>query len=143
MSTNGWTYYTDITPLKLPDEQNLQNIYLYNYNNAFERFINSLLINKSTLTNHFENIDSKTSKLNNKYIININCFGENDIIINNNYPISFLKSKFINLRKPLIKSKLINYYKPLGLYVKGPFKLLNDTNTNDNYYYIELLNYSK
>ena len=135
MSTNGWTYYTDITPLKLPDKQNLQNIYLHNYNNAFELFIDSLLINKYTLINHFENI-------NNKYIININCCGENDIINkNDNYGVSFLKSKFLDLRKSLIKNKLIKYYKPFGLYVKGPFKLLN--NNNDDNYYIELFNYSK
>ena len=123
-NNNGWTYYTDIVPYNLPEKQNIQNIYLENYNSAFEILINELLVDYNKLNTHFNSINNKTNKLNNKYFITINCNDKNDIIKLNDYSLEFHKSKFINLKNKKIKQYLINYYKPLNLYVKGPFKLL-------------------
>ena len=134
---DGWTYYTEITPFNLTGKQNLQNIYLENYNNAFNILIEPLLVNKDVLNKHFNTINLKTNRLYEKFFIIINCDKKNNIIKLNNYSLEFEKSKFLNLKNKKIKQILIDYYKPLNLYVNGPLQLLN----NNNNYYIELCNY--
>jgi len=137
---DGWTYYTSIKPFNLPSQQNLQNLYLENYNNAFNILIESLLIDKDVLSKHFNTINIKTNKLNEKYFIIINCDKNNNLIKLNNYSLEFEKSKFLNLKNKKIKQILIKHYKPLNLYVNGPSLLLDSNNKN---YYVELCNYKK
>lgn len=138
---NGWEYLTDINPTELVLEQKLQNSYLMQYNLAYHKFIKSLCIDKENLESIVGNlrhtIDSQTQKPITKYRCIIDTNEENDIINNDdNYPIKFLKSKFINFKSKKLKTDLITYYKPLGFYVKGPYELV--INKNINKYFIEL-----
>jgi len=138
---NGWEYLTDIRPDHINNEQKLQDSYLMNYNLAYHKFIKSLCIEKNNLesivNNEMHTIDSKTQKPKTKYRFIIDTNDENDIINNDDdYPIKFTKSKFINFKSKKLKSDLINYYKPLGYFVKGPFELI--INNKVNKYYIEL-----
>ena len=138
---NGWEYLTDIKPTEPILEQKLQYLYLMHYNLAYHKFIKSLCIDKENLESIVEKqryiIDSNTKKPVTKYRCIIDTNDENDIINNDdNYPIKFTKSKFINFKCKKIKSDLITYYKPLGFYVKGPFELM--INKKVNKYFIEL-----
>ena len=127
---NGWEYLCDIKPTVIVNEQKLQNDYLEQYNLSYNNFIKSLCFDKY-------NLDSITNTNDSKYRFFIDVNEDNDIINNNNdYPIKFLKSKFILYKYKKIKTDLISYYKPLGFYVKGPFKInINNTITK---YIIEL-----
>ena len=123
---NGWEYLTDINPTKVVFEQKLQDSYLMQYNLAYHKFLKSLCIEKENLESIVgklkHTIDSKTQKPITKYRCIIDTNEENDIINNDdNYPIKFLKSKFINFKSKKLKTDLITYYKSLGFYVKGPF----------------------
>jgi hypothetical protein len=138
---NGWEYLTEIKPTNVVTEQKLQDNYLMQYNLAYHKFIKSLCIEKDMLNTIVKDVsntvDPKTgnnlSKY--KYIIDIN--EDNDIINkDDDYPIKFLKSKFISFKLKKLKTDLISYYKPLGFYVKGPFEL--SINKKINKYYIEL-----
>ena len=138
---NGWEYFTEINPNNLSGVQQLQNVYLHNYNLAYHKFINSLCIEKENLDSIINDlkytIDKTTHKPITKYRFIIDIHDDNDIINNdNNYPIKFLKSKFILFKSKKLKNDLINYYKPLGFYIKGPYELIN--NKNIRKYYIEL-----
>jgi len=140
---NGWEYLTDINPCKLKLEQKLQDSYLMNYNMAYCKFLNTLCINEENLNSIVDKlrftIDPKTQKPITKYRYIIDTHEDNDIINNDDndeYPIKFLKSKFINFKSKKLKTDLITYYKPLGFYVKGPFELV--INKKLNKYVIEL-----
>lgn len=138
---NGWEYLTDINPHNLNLGQKLQDSYLMNYNLAYHKFVKSLCIEKKQLdliVNDSKNtINPKTEKPVSKYRYIIDTYEENDIINNDDdYPIKFLKSKFINFKLKKLKTDLILHYKPLGFYVKGPFELV--INKKINKYVIEL-----
>ena len=138
---NGWEYLTDIKPTELVLEQKLQDSYLIEYNLAYHKFVKNLCIDKENLESIVGKlrytIDSKTQKPITKYRYIIDTNEENDIInTDNNYPIKFLKSKFINFKSKKLKTDLITYYKPLGFYVKGPFQIV--INKKINKYFIEL-----
>jgi len=129
---NGWNYLTEINPKNLPTEQKIQQNYLDEYNNAYNIFLKELCLSETELDN-IKNKDLKETKY--QYIFDLT--DQSDIIINNNnYPIKFLKSKFLNFKIRKIRQDLINYYKPLGFYIKGPFELINNKNLLK--YYIEL-----
>jgi len=138
---NGWEYKTEITPTILPKDKNLQNTYLTNYNLAYNNFIKSLLLEKNELdyiiSTVSKTIDYKTKKPCTKYRYIIDCSKDNDIINKDSeYPIEFLKSKFLIFKDKKIKGTLISHYKPLGFYVKGPIELINKNDIVK--YYIEL-----
>jgi len=139
--TGGWEYLTDINPNNAVTEQKLQNTYLMNYNLSYHRFINSICIEKDTLKNIVKEISGETLPNTNiyntryQYIIDIE--DENDIINkDDDFPIKFLKSKFLAFKLKKIKTDLISHYKPLGFYVKGPNELR--INEKINKYYIEI-----
>ena len=128
---NGWEYLTEITPDKLPDEQKIQNNYLLEYNMAYHKFLTEICLSE----NQLHEIKSSTSETKYKYIIDLS--EENDVInFENEYPIKFLKSKFLTFKIKKLKKDLIEYYKPLGFFIKGPFELI--TNKKLTKYYIEL-----
>lgn len=129
---NGWNYLTEINPKNLPTEQKIQKNYLNEYNNAYNIFLKELCLTETEL----DNIKKKdTNETKYQYIFDLT--DQSDIITNNNnYPIKFLKSKFLNYKIRKIRQDLINYYKPLGFYIKGPFELINNKNLLK--YYIEL-----
>ena len=128
---NGWEYLTEITPDKLPDEQKIQNNYLLEYNMAYHKFLTEICLSE----NQLHEIKSSTSETKYKYIIDLS--EENDVINKENeYPIKFLKSKFLTFKIKKLKKDLIEYYKPLGFFIKGPFELI--TNKKLTKYYIEL-----
>ena len=138
---NGWEYFTDINPANLVTQQTLQDDYLLQYNLAYHKFLKSLCIDKENLDSIVNQqrgtIDPKTQRPNTKYRCVIDVNDENDIInADSEYPIKFLKSKFINFKSKKLKTDLITYYKPLGFYVKGPFELV--INKKINKYFIEL-----
>lgn len=138
---NGWEYLTDINPTEIVLEQKLQDSYLMQYNLSYHKFLKSLCIDRQNLDLIMDNlkhtIDPKTKKQVTKYRYIIDINDENDIINNDNdYPIKFLKSKFINYKIKKLKTDLISYYKPLGFYVKGPFEIV--INKKINKYFIEL-----
>ena len=87
---NGWEYLTEINPINLPDEQTIQKDYLIEYNLAYKKFISELLLSKEEL-NYIKKNNNETKY---KYIID---FSEDNDIINkdSDYPIKFLKSKFL------------------------------------------------
>ena len=128
MNNNGWEFLTDVTPNVKVTSQNLQNNYIENYNLAYNNFINNLKLTEDEL-NNIKSTEQKT-----KYKIIIDVSGDNDIIKITDYPINFLKSKFLTFKTKRIKTDLINYYKPLGFFVKGPFELLNN-NSIQKYYF--------
>lgn len=138
---NGWEYLTEINPTKLVTEQKLQDSYLMQYNLAYHNFIKSLCIDKDNLDSIVGQlrytIDPKTQNPITKYRCIIDTSEENDIINkDDDFPIKFLKSKFINFKSKKLKTDLISYYKPLGYYVKGPYELV--INNKINKYFIEL-----
>lgn len=137
---NGWEYLTDINPTKLVTEQKLQDSYLMNYNLAYHKFLKTLCIEKENLNSIVDSlktsIDSKTERPITKYRFIIDTSEDNDVINDDDYPIKFLKSKFINFKLKKLKTDLISYYKPLGFYIKGPFPI--NINNKINKYYIEL-----
>ena len=138
---NGWEYLTEINPNNLSTEQKLQDSYLQQYNLAYHNFLKSLCISKENLDLIVEQlrytVDPKTKKPITKHRCVIDTTDENDIINkDDDYPIKFLRSKFINYKSKKLKTDLISYYKPLGFYVKGPFELV--INNKINKYFIEL-----
>jgi hypothetical protein len=141
ITNNGWEFLTEISPMKLPNEQKLQDSYLQNYNLAYHKFLKSLCIDSNNLENIINDIkknpDNKTGEYITKYKFVIDVTDENDIINNDDtFPIKFLKSKFITFKQKKLKTDLINYYKPLGYFIKGPNELVH--NKNIKKYYIEL-----
>ena len=136
---NGWEYVTDVKPNIKVLEQKLQDTYLMEFNLAYHKFLKSLCIEKEYLDNivNNKNYDPVTNKLITKYKFIIDTAEDNDIINSDSeYPIKFLKSKFIYYKNKKLKTDLISYYKPLGFYVKGPFELV--INKHINKYFIEL-----
>ena len=138
---NGWEYVTFLNPNNLTSEQKLQDTYLLEYNLAYHKFLKSLCIDKENLdlivSDCNNTIDAKTNKSITKHRYVIDTSEECDIINNeSDYPIKFLKSKFINFKQKKLKTDLIGYYKPLGFYIKGPFEL--SINGKINKYFIEL-----
>lgn len=130
---NGWEYVTEIKPNNVVTEQKLQDNYLMQYNLAYHKFVKSLCIEKDMLDSIVKDTNNNSSRY--KYIIDIN--EDNDIINkDDDYPIKFLKSKFISFKLKKLRTDLISYYKPLGFYVKGPYELT--INKKINKYYIEL-----
>ena len=128
---NGWKYFTSTYP-EMNQTQNLQNDYLTEYNLAYHTFISSLCLPDTEISR--ENIVGETRH---KHIVD--CEGDSDIINNNNeYPIKFLKSKFIRNKNKKLKNDLIAYYKPRGFYVKGPYEIFKDKNVTTNRFCIEL-----
>ena len=139
----GWEYLTDIKPTDIMVEQKLQDSYLMHYNLAYHTFLKSLCIDKEELdiiVNDLKyKINATTGQPITKYrfIVDVNDENNNNIINDdNNYPIKFLKSKFLEYKSKKIKKDLITYYKPLNFYVKGPFEIL--INKKINKYFIEL-----
>jgi len=126
---NGWEYFTETTPNN-NHSQNLQNDYLREYNLAYCIFMSSLIID------NIVNIKDISEDTKHKHIID--CSGDADIINNNDYPIKFLKSKFIKNKGKKLKNDLIQYYKPLGFYVKGPYEIFKEKGVSTNRYCIEL-----
>ena len=127
---NGWEYYTGTHPGNT--KQSLQDDYLNTYNAAYECFLKELLV---PTPEEIKENSGNSSKI--KYIID--CSGESDIIkIDSDFPIKFLKSKFINNKSRKLKNDLINYYKPHGFYVKGPYEIFIDNDKSTNRYCIEL-----
>lgn len=138
---NGWEYLTDIKPTNVVTEQKLQDNYLMQYNLSYHKFIKSLCIEKTMLDSIVKEVsntfDQKTGSALSKYRYIIDINDDNDIINKeDDYPIKFLKSKFISFKLKKLRTDLISYYKPLGFYVKGPFEL--SINRKINKYYIEL-----
>jgi hypothetical protein len=138
---NGWEYLTEINPNNLSTEQKLQDSYLQQYNLAYHNFLKSICISKENLDSIVEQlkytIDTKTKRPITRHRCVIDTTDENDIINkDDDYPIKFLRSKFINFKSKKLKTDLITYYKPLGFYVKGPFELA--INGKINKYFIEL-----
>ena len=70
------------------------------------------------------------------FLFYINCEGENDKIILDDYDFVFLRSKFFDFRSETIKFNLYNYYNPRGIKVNNLFR------DKDNYF-IELTKYIK
>ena len=127
----GWEFLTDINPGSLPKEQSIQKDYLNEYNLAYNEFLKELLISEEEL----QKIKNDVNETKYKYIIDLS--DDNNIINKDSeYPIKFLKSKFLNFKNRKLRSDLIEYYKPLGFFIKGPFELIN--NKKMNKYYIEL-----
>ena len=105
---SDWIYYTTIKPNRkyVTDINNID--YNNEFNKAFDIFFKQCIVSNE--------------KLEKQSIVYIDCSGENNIIVkDNNYHISFLKSKFLLNKK--LKNKLIEYYNPLGYYVKGPIQM--------------------
>jgi hypothetical protein len=127
---NGWQYFTTTYP-NTSQTQNLQNDYLTEYNLAYHTFISSLCLSDDL------NIKT-TSSEDTRYKHIIDCTNESDIINNNDYPIKFLKSKFIRNKNKKLKNDLISYYKPRGFYVKGPYEIFKDKNVSTDRFCIEL-----
>jgi hypothetical protein len=127
---NGWEYLLDLNPLQLPEEQKIQQLYVKEYNLAYQKFIAELCLTEEQLK------DIKIQNTNNnKYLIFIDTTDNNILNVNSDYPIKFEKNKFIIYKNKKIKNDLITYYKPLGIFVKGPFELINNKLSK---YYIEL-----
>jgi glucan-binding YG repeat protein len=121
---NGWVYCTDVIPGHVKD-QTLQNTYLSEYNLAYHKFVQSLMLNIT---------DDLNFKNEGKYRIMINCDEDNDTIDNNSkYYIKFTRSKFITGKSHKIRQDLFKFYNTNDILVNGPFKI------NDNLYYIDLL----
>tara|TARA_E500000178_G_scaffold333139_1_gene367716 strand:+ start:4719 stop:5162 length:444 start_codon:yes stop_codon:yes gene_type:complete len=138
---NGWEYMTSINPTNVVSEQKIQDTYLLEYNLSYHKFLKSLCIDKDNLeliVNNLKNsIDPKTNKQITKHRYLIDTYEDSDIINkDSDYPIKFLKSKFINFKSKKLKTDLITYYKPLGFFIKGPFEL--SINGKINKYFIEL-----
>lgn len=135
---NGWEYLTEINPNNIISEQKIQKDYLKEFNLAYHIFFNELIISQEKLNEIKENFKEKLDT-NNKPITRFRHFidlsGDNDVI-SGNYPIKFLKSKFLLFKQKKIKSDLIKYYKPYGFFVKGPFDLINNSSVKK--IYIEL-----
>lgn len=131
---NGWEYLTDINPINLPKEQHLQNNYLQEYNMAFHKFLKELCFDLNTLKQLI--LDNEPYNIT-KYKFVIDTSDECNIINQKDeYPIKFLKTKFLLFKMNKIKNALIDYYKPLGFYIKGPNELIN--NKKISKYFIEL-----
>ena len=131
---NGWEYLTDINPINLPKEQYLQNNYLQEYNMAYHKFLKELCFDQNILKQLIsENEPHNITKY--KFVIDTS---EESNIINqkDEYPIKFLKTKFLSFKMKKIKNDLIDYYKPLGFYIKGPHELINSKKLSK--YFIEL-----
>lgn len=129
---NGWEYFTNTYPdVENNKSQVLQNDYLKEYNLAYHQFVQSLCIPD---IEKIKESDENTTRY--KHIID--CEGDLDILNNNDYPIKFLKSKFIRNKNKKLKIDLITYYKPLGFYVKGPFEIFKEKNKTTNRFCIEL-----
>ena len=127
---NGWQYHTSTYP-NATQTQNLQNDYLKEYNLAYHIFISSLCLPDS--------MDIKGNTIGDtKYKHIVDCSGTSDIINNNDYPIKFLKSKFIRNKNKKLKNDLISYYKPRGFYVKGPYEIFKEKNVTTDRFCIEL-----
>ena len=128
---NGWEYLTEVNP-NTKQKQNLQSDYLKEYNLAYHNFINGILIQ------NVENIKTSSS-ISTRYKYIIDCEGDADIINNdNNYPLKFMKSKFLKNKIKRVKNDLITYYKPHGFYVKGPYEIFKDKGVSTNRFCIEL-----
>jgi hypothetical protein len=128
---DGWEYYTNTHPGNI-SKQVLQEDYLNAYNKSYESFINSLLVPSPR---EIKENSGDSTKI--KYIID--CSGDADNInCCENYPVKFLKSKFILNKYKKIKNDLVNYYKPHGFYVKGPYEIFIENNKSTNRFCIEL-----
>jgi hypothetical protein len=128
---NGWEYFTETRPGNT-NKQILQENYLQTYNDAYKIFLDELLVPKPE---EIKQNSGNSTKI--KYIID--CSGESDVIKTNiDYPIKFLKSKFINNKAKKIKNDLVNYYKPHGFFVKGPYEIYLADNSSTNRHCIEL-----
>ncbi len=125
MFHNGWEYYI-INPFSKDITQKTQELYISNYNEAYVKMINSLIIPEPLEL--FEN-NSDT------FIYYINCSGDMDIINNDNdYEFKFLKSKFFEKKTNKIKRDLNNYYGQWKIKVNGVYR-------DGDIYYIELLRF--
>ena len=137
-NNNGWEYLTEINPNNIIRDQKIQKDYLKEFNLAYHIFINELIISREKLDEIKEN-NKNNYDINNKQITKYRFFidlsGENDVIPGD-YPIKFLKSKFLLFKQKKIRTDLIKYYKPFGFFVKGPFELIN--NNSIKKIYIEL-----
>ena len=74
-----------------------------------------------------------------RYKFIVDCAGSSDVInADSQYPIKFLKSKFIRNKSKKLKNDLISYYKPYGYYVKGPYEIYVEKNVSTNRFCVEL-----
>ena len=125
MFHNGWEYYI-INPFSKDITQKTQELYISNYNEAYDKMINFLTIPEPLEL--FEN-NSDT------FIYYINCSGDMDIINNDtDYEFKFLKSKFFEKKTNKIKRDLNNYYRQWNIKVNGVYR-------DGDKYYIELLRF--
>ena len=125
MFHNGWEYYI-INPFSKDITQKTQELYISNYNEAYVKMINFLIIPEPLEL--FEN-DSDT------FIYYMNCSGDMDIINNDtDYEFKFLKSKFFEKKTNKIKRHLNHYYGQWNIKVNGVYR-------DGDIYYIELLRF--
>ena len=125
MFHNGLEYYI-INPLSEEISQKTQELYISNYNEAYFKMINSLMIPEP-----LELFDKNTDT----FIYYTDCSGDMDIINNNTeYEFKFLKSKFFEKKTNKLKKDLNNYYSRWNIKVNGIHR-------DENKYYIELMRF--
>ncbi len=125
MFHNGLEYYI-INPFSEEISQKTQELYISNYNEAYFKMINSLMIPEP-----LELFDKNTDT----FIYYTDCSGDMDIINNNTeYEFKFLKSKFFEKKTNKLKKDLNNYYSRWNIKVNGIHR-------DENKYYIELMRF--
>tara|TARA_B100000427_G_scaffold291113_1_gene267739 strand:+ start:3063 stop:3440 length:378 start_codon:yes stop_codon:yes gene_type:complete len=125
MFHNGLEYYI-INPFSEEISQKTQELYIFNYNEAYFKMINGLMIPEP-----LELFDKNTDT----FIYYTDCSGDMDIINNNTeYEFKFLKSKFFEKKTNRLKKDLNNYYSRWNIKVNGIHR-------DENKYYIELLRF--
>tara|TARA_B100000965_G_scaffold243092_1_gene204029 strand:- start:4425 stop:4802 length:378 start_codon:yes stop_codon:yes gene_type:complete len=125
MFHNGLEYYI-INPFSEEISQKTQELYIFNYNEAYFKMINGLMIPEP-----LELFDKNTDT----FIYYTDCSGDMDIINNNTeYEFKFLKSKFFEKKTNKLKKDLNNYYSRWNIKVNGIHR-------DENKYYIELMRF--
>ncbi|MBA45790.1 MAG: hypothetical protein CMB31_04305 [Euryarchaeota archaeon] len=125
MFHNGLEYYI-INPFSEEISQKTQELYIFNYNEAYFKMINSLMIPEP-----LELFDKNTDT----FIYYTDCSGDMDIINNNTeYEFKFLKSKFFEKKTNKLKKDLNIYYSRWNIKVNGIHR-------DRDIYYIELLKF--
>lgn len=121
MNTKGIEFF--IIDPKEKVEETTQEIYVHNMNMAFNKLMEEMCIPEP------EDI------VENNFVLLINCEGENDKIILENFEYHFSKSKFFDFKSYSIRNNLYSYYNQRGIKVNKLFRDLDN-------YFIELIKYN-
>jgi hypothetical protein len=108
----GWEFLI-LNPFDKNISQSSQKLYNKNYNNSYNKFIEGLCIpNPRELFNN-----------DNLFTFYIHCGGDSDKIeLEENFPISFLKSIFLKTKYKSIKHDLEKYYTTYDIHVRNLYK---------------------